>query len=323
VRIAVMGSGGTGGYFGALLARAGEDVTFIARGNHLAALQTQGLTVDSRLSGDFTLPARATDKPDKVGPVDLVLFCVKAYDTNAAAELVRPLIGPDTVVLPLQNGIDAAERLARVLGSERVIGGVALVTSSVTAPGTVTQTGGAGKIILGELMGGSSTRTGGLQRTFERAGIPTQVHPDIQIAIWEKFVFICAFGGMTALTRLPIGPILASEASRELFVGIMHEVAEVARARGVALPKGSVERALTLAASFEPWARGSLYHDLESGRRMELEALNGAVVRLARESGRGAAFNFAVYAALQPYAEGRPAERSRSVERSSSDRTSA
>lgn len=308
MRIAVMGSGGTGGYFGGLLARAGEDVTFIARGNHLAALRTQGLTIRSRLAGDFTLPVRATDNPDEVGPVDLVLFCVKTYDTDAAVELSRSLVGPATVVLPLQNGIDAAERLERVLGREHVIGGVALITSSVTAPGTVTQTGGAGKIILGELAGGGSARTERLQQTFERAGIPAQVHPDIQIAIWEKFVFICAFGGITALTRLPIGPILASEACRELFEGVMREVAQVARARGVAVPGDSVERALTLAASFEPWARGSLYHDLESGRRLELDALNGTVVRLARESGCATPFNFAVYAALQPYADGRRAE---------------
>lgn len=306
MRIAVMGSGGTGGYFGSLLARAGEEVTFIARGNHLAALLTQGLTVRSRLAGDFTLPVRATDNAEEVGSVDLVLFCVKAYDTDLAAELIRPLIGSETVVLPLQNGIDAAERLLPVVGGKHLIAGVALITSSVEAPGTVAQSGGAGKIIMGELAGGESARTARLLQAFERAGIPTQVHPDIQIAIWEKFVFICAFGGMTALTRLPIGPVLASEACRALFEGVMQEVTEVARVRGVGLPGDTVERSLTLAASFEPWARGSLYHDLESGRRMELDALNGMVVGLARKSGCSTPFNFAIYAALQPYAEGLP-----------------
>lgn len=306
MRIAVMGVGGTGGYFGGLLARAGEDVTFIARGAHLAALQTQGLTVNSRLVGDFTVPVRATNDPEGEGPADLVLFCVKGYDTDTAAQLIRPLVGPETVVLPLQNGIDATERLAPVVGKERVIGGVALITASITAPGTVTQTGGAGKIVIGEPAGGTSARTDRLQQTFQRAGIPAQLHDDIQIAIWEKFVFICAFGGITALTRLPIGPILDSPECCALLEGVMKEVATVAQARGVALPDDAVERGLALARSFEPWARGSLYHDLASGRRLELDALNGAVVRLADEHRLSAPFNVVVNAALQPYAQGTP-----------------
>lgn len=308
MRIAVMGAGGTGGYFGGLLTRAGEDVTFIARGEHLAALQARGLDIRSRLAGDFSVPVQATDKPEGVGPVDLVLFCVKAYDTDAAARLIQHLMGPETVVLPLQNGIDAAERLAPVVGGEHVVGGVALITASLTAPGTVTQTGGAGKIIIGELVGGASARTDRLLQTFQRTGIPAQIHDDIQIAIWEKFVFICAFGGITALTRLPIGPILASPECCTLLEGVMKEVATVAQARRIALPADAVERGLTLARSFEPWARGSLYHDLASGRRLEIDALNGAVVRAAGEHGLPVPFNFVVYAALQPYAHGTPAQ---------------
>jgi 2-dehydropantoate 2-reductase len=301
-----MGSGGTGGYFGGLLVRAGEDVTFIARGANLAALRAKGLTVNSRLVGDFTVPVQATDDPQSVGPVDLVLFCVKAYDTDAAAEAVRALVGPGTTVLPLQNGIEAIERLASILSPEHVIGGVALITSNITAPGTVTQTGGAGKIIAGEPAGGESTRIDRLLRTLEHAGIPAQSHPDIQIAIWEKFTFICAFGGLTALTRLPIGPILASPECRALFEGVMKEVVMVAAAQGLVLPADTLERGLALAAGFEPWARGSLLHDLESGRRMELEALNGTVVRLARAHGLTLPYNFVVHAALQPYAKGAP-----------------
>jgi 2-dehydropantoate 2-reductase len=301
-----MGSGGTGGYFGGLLVRAGEDVTFIARGANLAALRAKGLTVNSRLVGDFTVPVQATDDPQSVGPVDLVLFCVKAYDTDAAAEAVRALVGPGTTVLPLQNGIEAIERLASILSPEHVIGGVALITSNITAPGTVTQTGGAGKIIAGEPAGGESTRIDWLLRTLEHAGIPAQSHPDIQIAIWEKFTFICAFGGLTALTRLPIGPILASPECRALFEGVMKEVVMVAAAQGLVLPADTLERGLALAAGFEPWARGSLLHDLESGRRMELEALNGTVVRLARAHGLTLPYNFVVHAALQPYAKGAP-----------------
>ncbi len=307
MRVAVMGTGGTGGYFGGLLARSGQDVTFIARGDHLAALRAHGLRVVSRLAGDFTVSAQSTDDPASVGPVDLLLFCVKAYDTNAAAALCRPLVGPQTVVLPLQNGVDAAERIGGVLGQDHVIGGVALVTAAIEAPGAIAQTGGPGKIVLGELAGGASARTERLVRALERAGIAVELHPAIRIALWEKFIFICAFSGVTALTRLPIGPILASPACAELFRGVMEEVAAVAHTSGIDMPKDSVERAFAMAERFEPWARGSLYHDLAAGRRLELETLNGTVTRLGRTHGVPTPLNGAVYAALQPYAEGAPA----------------
>jgi 2-dehydropantoate 2-reductase len=242
-----------------------------------------------------------------VGPVDLVLFCVKAYDTAAAAELIRPLIGPQTVVLPVQNGIDHIERLARVVGEGPVVGGVVLITAAIEAPGVVTQTAGLGKIVLGELDGGTSARTERLRQMFEQAGIAAQVRPDIWTALWEKFVFICAFSGVTALTRLPIGAILASAEGSALLSGVMAEVAAVAHARGVTLPGDSVERSMALARGFEPWARGSLYHDLAAGRRLELETLNGTVVRLGREHAVATAFNFVIYSALQPFVAGAPA----------------
>lgn len=307
MRVAVMGTGGTGGYFGGLLARAGEQVTFIARGQHLAALRRSGLTVRSRLVGDFTLPVEATDELQGVEPVDLVLFCVKAHDTETAAELVRPVVGDGTIVLPLQNGIDAAERVGRVVGEEHMLGGVAFITAHVAAPGTIEHTGGAGKIIFGEPAGGTSARTDRLLQTFAHAGIPAEAHPAIWTAIWEKFVFICAFGGITALTRLPIGPILASGECRRLFEGVMREVVATARCEHVDLPDALVERGLAIAASFEPWATSSLFHDLEAGRRLELEALNGTVTRLARTHGLSTPLNFAVYAALHPYLDGAPA----------------
>ena len=306
MRIVVMGAGGTGGYFGGLLARAGEDVTFIARGPHLAALRSQGLRITSRLAGEFTVPVSATDNPSEVGPVDLVLFCVKAYDTDTAAELIRPIVGPETVVLPVQNGIDSAERLARVVGQEHVIGGVAQITSAVQAPGLIAQTAGPGKILLGELAGADNTRADRLVGAFQRAGIAAELHPNIHIALWEKFIFICAFSGLTALARLPIGPILASAEGSELFKGVMAEVAEVARAKGVALPGDPVARGFALATGFEPEARGSLYTDLAAGRRLELETLNGTVVRLGRAHAIATPFNVAIYAALQPYTTGAP-----------------
>jgi 2-dehydropantoate 2-reductase len=306
VRIALIGAGGTGGYFGGLLARAGEDVTFVARGAHLDALRARGLTVRSRLSGNFTVAARATGDPGEVGPVDLVLFCVKSYDTDAAAERIRPLIDPETVVLPVQNGIAAAEQIARVIGSGPVLGGVALVSSVLEAPGVVVQSAGAGRIIVGELGGGTSARVERVASVLARAGIPTQAHPDVRVALWQKFLFICAFSGLTALTRLPIGPVLACPETGRLYRDAMVEVEAVGRAEGVRLPDDAVAQAYAMTEKLEPWSRGSLYHDLAAGRRLELETLQGAVVRLGREHDVPTPVNFAVYAALKPYVDGAP-----------------
>jgi 2-dehydropantoate 2-reductase len=304
--MAVIGAGGTGGYFGGLLARAGEDVTFIARGAHLEALRARGLTLESRLAGTFTVPVQATDDPSEVGPVDLILFCVKTYDTDAAAESIRPLIRPDTMLLSLQNGIDNEERIARVAGHTSAIGAVAYVSSAIKAPGVVAQTSGPGKIIFGELSGGESARTERLRDVLQRAGITAEVHPDIRVVLWQKFLFISAFSGVTTVTRLPIGTILADSVTHALFRGTVEEAEAVARASGIDLPADCVEQAMATAAAAEPWARGSLYHDLAGGRRLELEGLNGEVVRRGREHGIETPLNFAIYAALRPYVDGAP-----------------
>ncbi|MGH2668070.1 MAG: 2-dehydropantoate 2-reductase [bacterium] len=306
MRIAVMGAGGTGGFFGGLLARAGESVTFIARGAHLAALQSRGLAVTSRLAGDFTVPVTATSDPAAVGAVDLVLFCVKAYDTETAAAQIRSLVGPDTMVLSVQNGIDNAERIARVVGEQPVIGGVAQISSVIEAPGVIAQTAGAGRIIFGELAGGSSARTERLLSAFQQAGITAQLHPDIRVALWEKFLMICAFSGLTALTRLPLGSILGCAETRALFRDTMAEVEAIARAIGIRLPAGCVDRTVAMFTALEPWARGSLYYDLAAGRRLELEVLHGTVVRLGGQQGIATPLNFAIYAALKPYVDGAP-----------------
>jgi 2-dehydropantoate 2-reductase len=307
MRIAVVGAGGTGGFFGGLLARAGQDVTFIARGANLEELRTRGLTVESRLAGTFTVPVQATDDPNEVRPADLILFCVKTYDTDAAAETIRPLIRPDTVLLSLQNGIDNEERIARATGHNSGIGAVAYVTSVIKAPGVVAQTSGPGKIIFGELSGGASARTERLREVLQGAGITAEVHPDIRVVIWQKFLIICAFSGVTAVTRLPIGTILADYVTYALFRGTSEEVEAVVRAGGIDLHADCVEQALATAAAAEPWARGSLYHDLAGGRRLELESLNGKVVRLGREHSIETPLNFAIYAALRPYVDGAPA----------------
>ena len=306
MRVAIVGSGGTGGYFGGLLARAGEEVTFIARGAHLEALRMQGLTVKSRLAGEFTLPVQATDTPNEVGPVDLILFCVKTYDTDTAAESIRPLIGAETMLLSLQNGVENAERIAQIAGHNSGLGAVAYVVSAMEAPGVIAQTAGPGRIILGELAGGSSAPVERLQSVLHRAEIAAEVHPDVRIAIWQKFLFICAFSGVTALTRVPIGAILADSVTHDLFRGTLEEAEAVARASGIELPEDCVEQALATAAAVEPWGRGSMYHDLANGLRLELEALNGEVVRRGDQHDIHTPLNFAIYAALKPYINGEP-----------------
>ena len=306
MRVTVMGSGGTGGYFGGLLARAGEEVTFVARGAHLAAIRASGLTVRSRLVGDFTVPARATDDPAESGPADLVLFCVKSYDTESAAERLRPAVGPDTVILPVQNGIDSAERIGRVVGPERVIGGLAGVSSVVEAPGVIEHRAGPDVIQLGELDGPPSARAERIADALRRAGVKAQVRPDMRVALWEKFVLICGLSGLTALTRLPLGAVLACPETRALFRRPWRRPRRSAgrwawRSRTATPADDAVLRGLGPGDPRLPLLRP------RGGRRLEIETLNGTVVRLGRERGVPTPANFAVYAALKPYAEGAPA----------------
>src|SRR3712207_725803 len=235
MRIAVVGVGGTGGYFGGLLARAGQDVTFIARGAHLEALRARGLTVESKLAGTFTIPVPATDDPREVGPADLILFCVKTYDTEVAAQSIRPLIRPETMIMSLQNGIGNEERIAQAVGHDSGIGAVAYVVSAIKAPGVIAQTAGPGKIVFGELGGGTSPRTERLHDVLQRAGIAVELHHAVRVVLWQKFLFICAFSGVTAVTRLPIGTILADPVTHDLFRGVSEEVEAVARARAIRL----------------------------------------------------------------------------------------
>jgi 2-dehydropantoate 2-reductase len=307
MRIAVVGAGGTGGYFGGLLARAGEDVTFIARGATLAALRAGGLTVESRVEGTFTVPVHATDDPATVGPVDLVLFCVKAYDTTTAAEQIAPLVGPDTMILSVQNGIDNEERIAEAVGPAPVIGGIAGVSVHSRAPGVIAVDHEPGALRFGELAGGASQRTERLLRVFQRAPFIATLDPDIYTQLWEKFVFICALSGVTSLVRLPIGPILRHPETTQLFRGVMAETALVGRARGARLPDERVAEWFQEMAEINPMVYGSMYHDLAAGRRLEVEALNGTVVRFGHDLGIPTPLNFAIFAALKPYADGTPA----------------
>jgi 2-dehydropantoate 2-reductase len=306
VRVAVMGAGGTGGFYGGLLARAGDDVTFIARGPHLEAIRARGLTVKSRLAGDFVIPARATADPRELGPVDLVLFCVKTYDTQAAATLVRPAVGDDTVIVSVQNGIDNDEQIARIIGRGTTICAAAQVNAHVEHPGVIAQTAGAGRLIFGADAGGLGPRNERLYEHCKDAGIVAELQPDIKVVLWSKFMFICAFSGVTALTRLSIGPILACPETTAMFRQAMTEVEAVARAEGVALGEGGPDRGVKMSAALEPWAKGSMAHDLAMERRLELESLNGTVVRFGRGKGVPTPINFAIYAALKPFVNGPP-----------------
>ncbi len=304
LRIAVMGTGGVGGYFGARLARAGESVVFIARGPHLEAIRRQGLTIRSVADGEFVVKAEAVEDPAALGPVDAVLFCVKSFDTESAAGLIRPLVGPGTAVLSLQNGVDNEEKIDALLGPGRAMGGVALVFVAVEAPGVISHRL-LGRIIFGELTGAVTDRARALAEAFGRARIPAELSTDIRAALWEKYVSICAQAGMTALTRAPIGVVRGTPETWRMFRLIAEEVAALGAAAGVRLPADIVERVLAWAGSLAPEARASLAIDLAAGKRIELEALHGHAVRLGERLGVPVPTVFAVYAALKPHVAGR------------------
>ena len=306
MKIGVVGTGGIGGYFGALLARAGHEVFCLARGEHLKAIQEKGLRVES-VVGEFTVRPRATGDPAAIGPVELLLFCVKTYDTDEAAQAVRLLVGDRTAILTLQNGVESADRIAAAVGPGRVLPGAAYIFSGIAAPGLIRQTAGPRKIVFGEPVGPPSARAKAILAACRAAEISAELTDQIARVLWEKWAFICAQGGVTALTRLPIGEVRACAETWALFRGVVEEVAAVASARGIALTPGLVENILGQAARLEPQTASSLSNDLGAGRRLEIEALNGAVVRLGRESGVPTPLNVAIYGALKPYEGGRRA----------------
>jgi len=300
MRVAVMGSGGIGGFYGGKLAAAGGDVTFIARGAHLEAIRRNGLQVNS-VAGDFHVRAKATDDPAAVAPVELVLFCVKGYDTETAAQRIRPLVGSETAVLCLQNGVDNEEKLARILGKPNVVGGVVHVLSTISAPGVISQVAGPRTLKCGEMEGGLSPRVTHITDVFVRAGVRAEASANILVDLWEKFLFICAQGGVTALGRLGIGEILGCPQTAQFYRAVMEEIAAVGRAKGVALPADAVGRAIAFAGTLQPAMRSSLAHDLERGHRLEVDALMGAVVRYGAEVGVPTPLNSAIYACLLPH----------------------
>ncbi|MBO0710826.1 MAG: 2-dehydropantoate 2-reductase [Acetobacteraceae bacterium] len=307
MRIAVIGAGGVGGVFGSALAKAGADVTFVARGAHLAAMREKGLRVEGGRGETLVRPAQATDDPASIGPVDLVLFCVKLWDVESAGERIRPLLGADTAVIPLQNGIDASERLAPILGAGAVMGGVAQVSATIAEPGVVRQTGTLQKLVFGELDGTSRPRGPRFLALCRQAGFDAELTEDIQRSLWEKFVLLVAMSSITAVTRLPVGKLRDDPDLQALYRTVMGEVTALGRARGVALAPDLPERLLVAVRSFPPTGMASMAVDLLRGNRIELPWLAGKVAALGREMGIPTPATTTLYAALKPYVTGAPA----------------
>jgi len=301
VRIAVFGSGAVGGYFGGRLAEAGEDVWFIARGRHLAAIREHGLRVTS-VEGDFLLrPARVTDDPSEPGPADVVLLGVKAWQIPEAAAAMRPLVGERTFIVPLQNGIEAPDHLSGVFGASRVLGGLCRVLAYVESPGHIQHAGVGPYIAFGELDGSSSTRAEDLRQAFSRArGVMAEVPPDIRTAMWSKFVFIAALSGVGALTRAPIGVIRSQPETRRLLEQVLEEIYAVAAGHRIALPADTVEKTLAFVDTLPPDGTASMQRDIMQGRPSELEAQVGAVVRLGDRLGVEVPVHRMIYEALLP-----------------------
>jgi 2-dehydropantoate 2-reductase len=278
MRVAVLGAGGIGGYYGALLARSGHDVAFIARGAHLEAMQRRGLTLRTA-EGESTIPVTAIGDAASVGTVDLVLFSVKSYDTETAAPALTPLMARDTAVITFQNGLDNIDAIVSVAGSEAVLGGAVYVALQLVDPGVILRTGGEGKMIFGELNGILTERAHRIAGAFRQSGIPHELTTDIGRVLWDKFLFITGIGGVTALARSGIGPLLASAAGRSLLRAACAEIVAVAQAEGAHLQPAALDAVLAQAATLPaPW-RSSMARDLEENRRLEVDALSGAVVR--------------------------------------------
>ena len=300
MRIAIFGTGGAGGYFGAQLARAGQDVIFIARGEHLQAIHTQGLRVETSKGEIVIQPAQAADDPAQVGVVDAVIVGVKAWQVTDAARAMQPMIGPETFVVPLQNGVEAPSQLAGVLGVEHVLGGLCGTLSWIIGPGHIRSIGEAHFIKFGELDKRPSERAEQLRQAFERAGVKVEVPSDIHVALWEKLLFVVSFGGVGAVTRAPIGVIRTLPETRWQLEQCMREIFAVAHARQIALSDGIIEKSMMFIDSLAPSGTTSLQRDIAEGKPSELEAWNGAVVRLGLGVGVATPLHEFIYHTLLP-----------------------
>jgi 2-dehydropantoate 2-reductase len=306
MRIAIMGSGGVGGYFGARLAQAGCDVAFIARGAHLAALRERGLAVESQL-GDVHLPhVSATDDPTGLGPVDLVLIAVKLWDTETAARMVAPIVGPGTAVVSFQNGVQKDDVLRRIVGNAAVMGGVCYIAATIARPGVISHTGTMQRLVFGEYDGRESKRAEALLEACRRGRIDAEVSADIRRVIWEKFVFLVGLSATTTTVRLPIGPIRSNPQTRAFLLDAMREVVAVGRAHGVALSADYAENRLAFCNGLPAEMTSSMHNDRDRGNRLELAWLSGGVVELGKTVGVPTPVNRAANDILILHAQGRP-----------------
>jgi 2-dehydropantoate 2-reductase len=300
MKIAVMGTGGIGGYIGGLLAQTDQDVTFIARGEHLQVIHEKGLHIKS-VHGDFhILPAKATDKPAEVGPVDVILFATKTYQTDEASQAIKPMVVKDTVVISLQNGIDAADRIGSVVGMEHVLGGATWLSAAIKAPGMIDQYSQFRRIALGELDGRTTSRLNRVYDALRATGADVEKSDNITKVLWTKFVFIAAVSAMGSLTRVTFGEYRSVTEARDLLIEAMKEVAAVAQAKGIKLDDNLIGRTLSFIDSSEPNIKPSMQRDIEGGRPSELESIIGIVVRLGAQLSVATPVMRFVYAMLKP-----------------------
>lgn len=301
MNVLVLGTGGVGGYFGARLAHSGADVWFLARGAHLEAMKQNGLRVKSTDGEIRVAPGRMTDHIENVPPPDLVLFCVKSYDTESVAASLNAILKSDTVVLSLQNGIDNEEKLEVRLKSGQVYAGVAYVSSRISAPGEITETGGLQRIVFGPFSKPIDRQSRDILDLFVKAGIKAELRQEIVEELWKKFIFITSMGSLTALTRLTHGQMLASPDTMAVVFDAMKEAYLVAHAKGVEIPPVNPETVLEGLRRFDPETRSSMYYDLMSGKPLEIEALNGTVVRLGKQLHVPTPIHRTIYAGLLPH----------------------
>ncbi len=301
MKVAIVGAGGVGGYFGGRLAQAGEDVVFIARGLHLRAMQSDGLRVDS-INGDFRVEqAEATDDPSSVGQADYILVAVKSWQLRDAIEAMRPMVGKETTIVPLLNGVEAPDRLAGAFGADRVLGGTCSVISMIAGPGRIRHTGVHPTIKFGELDRRPSDRVERLRTAFSRTtGVQVETPEDIHVAMWNKFIVIAPWSGAGAVTRSPIGVIRSLPETRALLAKAMEEIYLLARARKVAMEPGAIDEAISFIDKLPGDGTASMQRDIMAGRPSELDAQNGAVVRLGKEAGLAVPVNGMIYSSLLP-----------------------
>lgn len=306
MKIAVIGAGAVGGYYGALLSKAGADVSFVARGAHRDAIRTQGLRIIG-VQGDFIVHLPAEDDPAKIGPVDVVILTVKTYDNASALPLIAPLLGPSTCVLTLQNGVDSADDVAAVVGRERVIAGPTYIATAIEAPGVIRQTGSHRRIVFGEVFDPPSqvsARVQALADLMLTADIHAEPVADARVPLWEKFIYLAPFAAFTGAARLPIGHIWADDIARATFMAAVAEVEAVARASGVNVAADVRDRIATYTGGIPASTRSSLLIDLQAGKRIEVESLPGSVVRRGEAVGVATPIMRGLYAVLRPWSGG-------------------